>query len=391
MSLKIPRDFLNEDLTVKEDVHLNFFIVGYGKIGEEIYKLNIINNQFASLTEFGLNPKFVNYHIFDKNQDREESIYTNRISKKFKYLNEYEYFPFPYKVNNTIFYKNDCNNNVLINKTIEELRNDKTFSYIVISTGSDFDNIKIANELLDFIKSNCLYDKEFTIFIRLKNSSQYNYSNVFDKKIIQFGDLESINNHKVIINDELAILARKNNDLYNKNNPNNQIDWHSLSYIKKYSNIYSSINIRSKLNLLNLDYTNKENESISIEEYYKIYGTNIFNYENYEIYFDYKIRNVLGFIEHLRWNAFYLLEGYIPLKKANIKYVNNKFITKNEDDRQHCCLTTYNGLDEYAKYLIDLSDNEVKISDVEVYRYDYQIMDNLYEHLKSVGIYITKK
>lgn len=63
-------------------------------------------------------------------------------------------------------------------------------------------------------------------------------------------------------------------------------------------------------------------------------------------------------MEHLRWNAFMITYGYIPMEKTLIRVdvVDGKIkLYKNDvTKRLHACITTDEGLEEYFKFMSNL-------------------------------------
>ena len=66
----------------------------------------------------------------------------------------------------------------------------------------------------------------------------------------------------------------------------------------------------------------------------------------------------------------------------DIRFENGKLITKNMIDKSHCCITTYYGLDTLHKKMVELYKEhgiEKTINDVETYKNDNMVFDNLFK------------
>jgi hypothetical protein len=188
-------------------------------------------------------------------------------------------------------------------------------------------------------------------------------------------------------------------------------DWYlSKTQIERESSLYCCLSLRSKLNMMNLDYCLQEENNlpaISEEEYMRIYaGEDMPKYYplsvqgkkkvNYPIDFAQSRRGVLAEQEHYRWNSYMLTKGMIPATKAQIlgeqvekkgklKYTNGK----NYDVRRHGNITTMEGLLEFRKMIAQRDQKSEEQTDV--IKYDYQILDDAHWFLTANGYKIIEK
>ena len=164
--------------------------------------------------------------------------------------------------------------------------------------------------------------------------------------------------------------------------------WINQSYFSMYSNIYSALSLRIKLNLLGLDYVadgKKENLELISQRYNEGLRK--------ESYFVRSRRNALLAQEHARWNAYHLLNEFMPLRKDDITYQVNddkiKFSIKDMDAKKHACLTTFKGLDELSIYLAKkaskILDKEVSKEEYDYYIYDEALIRSARELLEELG------
>ena len=159
---------------------------------------------------------------------------------------------------------------------------------------------------------------------------------------------------------------------------------------------------RFKLNLLGYDYipTSLLNEThvvVSEEEFMNRYteGTMVIN-TNLDEYCLPTVRNYLLYQEHLRWNAFHLLNGYEPMEKNRISYNGTKIIRKDYDLKLHACIISYEGLNELAKYQNELAkayDPNCKDANriEDLYCFDGLVFLSVYKIFKELGYTIIKK
>jgi hypothetical protein len=230
--------------------------------------------------------------------------------------------------------------------------------------------------------------------------------------IFYFGNESEVISNEYIVEEKLQQLAKDIDSKYTNLSARDDITienyWDELAQIELYSNYYSAMNIRFKLNLLGLDLT-KDSDVVGLtkEDFQKIYNLDSTENYFYEQYFDTKIRNVIAYSEKLRWNAFYLLNDYRPMPKSMIKFneIEKEGKTKYELNRKdhilklHACITSHQGLDELHDHIIKhvTNVNKLEIKDIDFYKNDYMLFDNpknnLLDNLIKLGykiIYLKK-
>ena len=116
----------------------------------------------------------------------------------------------------------------------------------------------------------------------------------------------------------------------------------------------------------------------------------------YKFEYSNSTRTNLAILEHYRWNAFMIIQGFIPATKEQIlnekREVNGKVLFtngKNYQMRHHGNLTTFDGLKEFSE-IIAKRDNISK-EQADVISYDYQIMDDAYWLLTKANMKIVKR
>lgn len=183
--------------------------------------------------------------------------------------------------------------------------------------------------------------------------------------------------------------------------------WTNLSSIKKLSNVYAGLNFRLKLNLLGYDLVKNTGDNFDKELNEQLIDRLSLQvpkidapYEDY-LYFNtdsFNSANALSYQEKLRWNAFYIANGYALMKKTDIKVLSEQEIIKDDDYKKlHACLTTVKGLDEYHRLLAcELSKISGKtiaeeLVNVNTYKYDYAVLDVIKAFDQNSSMVIVKR
>lgn len=459
---------------VKKDVNINVIMIGFGKTAQQIFATSVANNQFlryALKEENGVvvedkdkepELKRVNYHIFDKaeaknNKNLNHSYYRYKneclLNCLAKDSNEFEhglnerakqYLPLPKVPAREHFNKLDINDRDFydsIYKIITAGKNDKSF--VIIAFGSDLENIDMAQKLIEKRREWGLCD--LIIFVRSRNFHK-NDTLVTDEKCYFFGyESEVVYDIEKILQDDIYKMAKMRNEIYdieyyisNKNpNPSQEeinkikaeadVKWHKrLSPMLRESSLYACLSIRSKLNLIGLDYVKcKEmpnEKGLTYDEYISVYsrdgdipkirddikaqGKDVIKYD-----LDFKphsMRTYLGIHEHQRWNSFMISKGIIPSTLEQIyseKLPNGDYTNgKRYDARRHGNITTFGGLvgfrrllayrasgKEFTDYESIMSKEQAGEADYDVIKYDYQLLDDAYWLLTKNGFKIIKK
>lgn len=383
----LPRSFF-KDGAILSDKKIKVHMFGFGNVSEAILKSLILNNQFVTIDS---NNKMicmpVEYEIIDNSTDAIDKRIFNLFYKdnNSKGTSSLEKIELPAKIT----WKK---NNLLTDFSLETkefdaiVSDDKnTFNFYFISIGKTINNATLANRIAE------LDDENSVIFYNVKSKNE-KLNIKSSMPIIPFGFKYDLLRWEYIANDALSANADNVNEIYNSLNGSNN-NYCSLNIIEKLSNIYADINIRFKLNLLGLDFAKKDDSNFVEEKefYEKYYSKN--EITNYWDYFVPSKSNILRYQEHLRWSTFYYIYGFeqLPLDKISIKE-DGKIVHKNLKLKKHACLTSYKGLDtlhkfeaeKYAEFDKHKHDLDYYLLKVETYKYDSQLLDNLYEkYLKN--------
>ena len=314
------------------------------------------------------------------------------------------YLDIPEKVANFNFINSDIKDVEVFKNILNSIENKDTYTFIFVSFGDSYTNINLTEKLL--VKFNQY--QNYHIFTKVNNvdvaCDHINNTN--------YGEIDSVLTHNIIINDDLTKFAKGMHLGYSKLKEQVPLrdlqfeineQWVLLDMLTINSNIYASLSLRTKLNLLGLDYClNDANDlpAISKKDYFKKYlKINTKVNESMIKYKEFNLKNSLIAQEHIRWNAFHLINDFIPLEKKEIKLIPNDngftFFTKDLKNKRHACLTTYNGLYELSQLLCDLANShdkkQHKIEEFDYYKYDLTLLINAYDVLEALGYKIIKK
>ncbi len=423
---------------VKEDVDLNMILVGFGNTNRQIFLTSVANNQFITKTERGIDIKPVNYYIFDKKNELSNGETRNdknlnhsyrRYETECRDLNKDDYLPLPAAPANYKFIPMDVNDSEFYSEIYSVIKSSKVNStFIVISFGMDLENIDMAQKLVAKRKEWGV-GNNVTIFAKVNGGYK---DATLDREGCHLiaNDKEVVYNINDILGDSIFKMAQMRNEIYDaeyiltsekrKNLTDEELEgikaksyreWYTdkLPY-QRESSIYSCLSLRSKLNLMDLDYrpVGDDGRALTEEEYMDIYaGSDRPDLDYYGVKIDGKPiiyysldfkasrRRNLAIHEHLRWNSFMLSKGWIPSSKADIaderKADNPQKFTngKNNSTRRHGNLTTFDGLVEFRKIITERDKNTEEENDV--IKYDYQLLDDAYWLLTSNGYKIVKR
>lgn len=394
----------------KIDVHM----IGFGRINSEILKSSVAVHQLAtSVDGQKLTPAVISYHVYDRQRTRESD--KNRVHNYLRYrrflddpeLDRSQYFALPDPTHEFEFREADINN-LDIGEKIASLARDrlkdeqnKEASFVFISFGSDLDNIDYARRtILRLREEGLLDDPRFRlhIFARVKSAFMRRNFPLPGSLVTYYGCDEEVLTHDVVVNEALFAMAKAADKTYAKAS-GYESDWELLTPFAKRSNLYEAMGVRVKLNLVGLDlyssaYTG-EHKSFAV-----LLGSKSYGYDS-----DYDpddsepltIRKVMTYIEHLRWNAYHIVNGYLPMKIADAKVVDGRVVTKSSDRRTHLCLTTYRDLDRVADLCACLSSGVTLRSigpedelygvklEAETYQYDMLNVDIVDEQIEAGG------
>jgi len=317
--------------------------------------------------------------------------------------------------------------NALSKTFFDEIRKkvkENGFTRIFVSLGSDKTNLETALEIRQRLYEAGLLERVRIFSLQKKDTFPQGNLDLLNKSfpdcpIVFFGSEKAVLTEEVLINEKLDGLAKRVAGTYQKARDAEKDEaevWNSLSPFAQESNRMAAYGIRVKLNLIGLDLSETE-EGISEEEYFACYKLSAeekellreFGPKYVEIFLRDEngrikdnARNNLARLEHLRWNALHLVNGWAKLPIADVKVKKPekegekpRLIRKNESLKRHACLTSFEGLDRLTGISLEkFKEFNLKQDDAlkecEAIRYDFGLMDNLYGLLQNSPYRIIK-
>lgn len=415
-----------ESSLLKEGVRINVALIGFGRTNRQIMLTSVANNQFLSLQKGERKIKPVNYYIFDKNHPennknlnhsyyRYKTEFGELIEQDKEYTKDSPYLPLPQLPSREIYDGLDVNDPDFYKDLRPALSGEGSFNYVIISFGSDLENIDMAHKIIE--KKTEWGLKNTYIFVKVRSGDKTH--SIFDRDdCFLIGDEQSaVYNMARIDDDSISRMARMRNRIYSLEyeisstgkQPSAErvkeiytvadCDWYTKkTQLERESNLYACLSLRSKLNMMGLDYCPKEDADksrvLDSKAYANCYakGDPIEYYDGleadgkkivkYGIDFKKSRRNSMALQEHLRWNSFMISKGFIPASKKEI-LEDTKSNGKSYVLRRHGNLTTFEGLYEFREMICRRDDRSEASADV--IKYDYQLLDDAHWLLDGIG------
>lgn len=412
ISQELPRNFYNENASLKEDKQVNVVFVGFGKVNLELFKNMSINFQFVKennekLSKFENKP--INYYAYDNCEERLCNDFFTRLDYEFDKDNEKSSLPPMEKICNLTHQKINVYSSEL-KQNIENVINENSYTYIIVSLKSDLENIAFAQNLQGYLADK----KNFKIFARVQESVFYKDN----KEITYFGQENKLYSHDIVTNKHLINLARSTKSLHAEKSLDQEIyNWNNLLLMNQYSKVYTSLSVFFKIGMLGYKILPKEGQendkTISYQEFLANYSylPEIKERKNYNLYFQNTMDNLMGYIDHSRWCAHYYLWGYKPMNIKDFQPKGENPIGKLKLHgvvKKHSSLTSYDGLDSLHRYIYlmkkygenykdydinTLTEQDIQskeFMDIEQYYYDYRFLETIQAMLNQ-GYVIVKK
>ena len=469
---------------IKEGIECSVSLIGFGRTNQQIFLSMIANNQFLTKNSDGeVLHKKITYHCFDKKHtDEHKNLNHNYFRYKHDFfdgdgrvcVDKADYLELPDLPAEEKYYYFDVNGKSFyddLRKIIDKPSTEK-INYIIVSLGDDYQSLDIVNKIVS--KINEWKIKDCYVFVRVKDKSILKDSKIFldAKCCFAFGtDEDCVYDYAHIVQEKYSEMSIMKNYIYDIEKDMNhdfvseqsmaksRIKWYTEKSLgERESNVYACLGIRTKLNLMGLDFRkkscqkmleetnndilrlkNKKKESgdeelarqinelkwrlqelkklaktednkkvlplpLSFKQYRDVYdkeklmnivnvsGENGLQVVKYSLDFSDSLRKNLAEQEHLRWNAFMLMNGFVPAKKDVIlaqKEGNEYTNGKDYELRHHGNLTSMKGLIEFRKMIAE-RDGECE-EKKDVIKYDYQLLDGAHWLLDKNGYEIYKK
>lgn len=420
--------------TVREGININSIFIGFGRTDRQIFTTSVANNQFIAQENGKTVLKKVQYYIFDKdyaqnNKNLNHNYY--RFKNECDFNHPEKYLPLPSYPADEHYYILDINDTTFYNEIRKIIsRSERDANFITISFADDLENIDLAHKIVAKCKE---WEVEnVVIFVKVRKNYSQNTILQSDNCYFIGNENETVYDMESIINDKFANMAQMRNTVYDleytlTENPDTVLtrqmieecairswnDWFKKkSQLERESSIYCCLSLRSKLNMMGLDYCPidaNDERGLTEKEYLEIYAkddmpdTDYYAKEvdgkpvvHYTLDFKPSRRTALAVQEHYRWNSFMISKGFVPATKEMIlnerREINGKerFTNgKNYPLRRHGNITTFEGLEEFRKIVAEREGEKEENHDV--IKYDYQLLDDAYWLLAKNGFKIIKK
>lgn len=419
---------------IKPDAVLNVVMIGFGKTNQQIFHSSVANNQFLAEKDGKICLKQVQYHIFDRshlenNKNLNHSYYRfrNEFEDDIRHRSEHPdaeqtYLPFPDFPAKEYYHKLDVNDPEFYKTIKSAVTVDGSYSYAVIAFGTDLENVDMAQRIVE--KKLEWNVKNLYIFVKVRGDSSL-YP-VFDRDdCFAIGDERStVHNIDIIDDDEIVAMAKLRSKIYELESAKKsgscsreeidaiynaaEIKWYVNTHqLMRESNMYACLSLRSKLQLMGLDYClagQSPSPALTASEYISHYakgdipspykeiierGDEIESMEKvvYGIDFSDSRRTTMAIQEHYRWNSYMISKGFIPASIGEIREDANN--GKDYTIRRHGNITTMDGLVRFRKIVAEKTGRSE--ADTDVIKYDYQLLDEAYWILSESNYVIFKR
>lgn len=394
----LPDGFVLENSLLREDVKINVFVLGFDLVNQEVIRASMFTNQFVSKIKTKLKPNLVNYYIFDETATEDNSNFITDYQLRYSKMsrNKSKYIDLCEEVANITFipFKQTSS------KTFEKIQTlisnkENEFNLFFVSGVDDYESINLSNKINSLYKNSSHH-----IFVRVGDFNLVNIENN-ENIFTYYGDFTKLMTPQVIIDKDLLSLAQYYAYAYNDYSRSERKKlWPSLKFIDMYSNIALAISTRFKLNLLGYDYVRndelkEEHVAVSEEEFMAKYLDNAKEIDlDINNYSKPTTRNYLLYQEHLRWNAFHLLNGYETMEKDDIIFDGKKIVRKDYNLKLHGCIISYEGLLKLAKHQQNVINNHPRgrANNLEdLYCFDGLVFTTVYKAFRELAYTIIKK
>lgn len=417
---------------VNPETKINVAMIGFGRTNQQIFLSMVANNQFLTNGEdCEIKEKIVNYHLFDK---LHTGTHKNLNHNYFRYRDDFfdgdkqikvdksKYLPLPEFPSTEEYHYLDINDHNFysdLEKSIDF--GAQSVNYVIVSLGVDYESIDMANKIVAKLKEWKLTNTQ--VFVRIREQKTFNDAKIFlDTEICHpFGSAKDVVfNYSHIIREKFEEMAIMRNYIYDiehdmmhdcvteEERKNSRHKWYiKRSATERESNIYACLSLREKLHLMGLDYCKKEDkraEGLSNDMFMSIYANGdmpeyVKDSEGNSIAVRYSLdykqsrRKTIAMQEHLRWNAYMIMKGFVPSPiESIIEEVNENGENTNGKNyvmRRHGNLTTFEGLVTFRQIIANRDALPEENSDV--IKYDFQLLDGAWWLLNKNGFKIIRR
>lgn len=394
-------DFL-QDAALKQDKQINVVMIGMGKTNRALLSTLIQNNQFVGYDDaqgrYVARP--VTYYLFDNCASSLKAEPITSLCERFgrwKYADKDVYFD---RFEDVAVIGNgtaDPDGAVTIEPmnvysanfidTLDALtQNENAYTFFVIGLSSSIENASYARNLSLRLRQT----KNAVFFYNVDSESEILLSYDNDR-LIPYGLKKDTTRHFVLCEEDLLRRAKIINGKYDagKSRGMTEKEYYFQNYYRKpvyeqLSSVGCALSLKAKLNAIGLDFVREDEDGEPVDEatYAAILSGTIDGNDD-SSYFAHNVKCAVTYLEHLRWTAFYLFNGFrpMPIETAAARY-RASFLPAGENfqkdyiRKEHACITSYAGLHEYHAFSAKLQN--ISLSDASTYLYDLIPMLNLF-------------
>ncbi len=405
------------------DAEIHVWMLGFCDLMRQMYHVSVVNNQFISAGEGDPRLHPVQYHLCGDDEEEMHRFLHDTFARHTIEAGK-AYLPLPDPVAETTCHSMEMD---AISEVLRALAvSDKNaIHFIIVDVGTDEENIHAAEHLLADLKGGV----GAPVFFFVHVGGEHIESSIFaQKNCFRFGcEAEVLYHIDRLTDDPFSRMAQIRNEAYDieydlSSDPTLTVDETYLTALRMHtrasqyketrmereSGYYGCLSLRSKLNMMGLDYEpiGGEGRALSEAEYLSVYAAGDMPRRRgdsipalgkpittYTLDFPPSHRRNLAVHEHHRWNAYMTMHGIIPAtideilhEKSNVngkeKYTNGK----NYAAHRHGNITTFEGLIAFRQMIADRDGADEAVYDV--IKYDYQLLDDAYWLLQKCGYQI---
>ena len=400
-------DFSRGEL--RPQVRMNVALVGLSEVNREVFLSCVSSECFFARTQAGRLERPVRYTCFDSAAEKESL--ENCFLRYARFLEQVRgkesgYLPLPPLPAELRFTEAGARSENFfpcLRAALEPGAGEIVCNRVVVAFGSDEENLEAGRQISEKLKAWGMYENT-RIFVFARGA-------ISDcDELILFGKDETVYDFENICGENLLRMAWERHLSYTaercKGASAEQVrdaalsSWYAKgNSLSHKSSLYACLSLRSKLQLFGFDYVPKDSPlPDAAAEFYAVYtdgdaprnagqtadGRPLTEYRNADFDRD-SARRAAAELEHSRWNAFMICNGYISSSLQQIRKENRG---KNVAERRHV-LTDFAGLTSYRALVSEyygMSEEEA-----DVIRYDYQLTDECGWLLSVCGYKIVKR
>ncbi len=382
----VPKAFIDTEKATLEDVVIKYHLFGFNQTNQEIYRHLFVTNQFPpsvskfigkEIKNYQKHPvRYVIYHDHPISTPTFDESLTTGIKK--------DSFPLPPLSASTKWITTSFAQSDYLQALHDEVNTNQDYQCFVVAFGDDVINLRVLQQLVEWMHHRRL--KHYQIFVQILNRDYVNSSRLFKEANVQafgFGDYGYSLNQ--IINPVFTKIASQIQETLNPDKP-----FHQLHNQEKETLLYEAISLRFKLNLIGLDLAIRTKGIIKSNfmqrydpnEEARFHQThprakNDADLNRYKPSLR-KTRNLLARQEHLRWSAYKIVQGYVPMT------LNEILASRSHTDpiyKKDARLTSFDGLFDLHEFLV--SAVGYRFTDADLIYPFFHTMDHLYDIIKN--------